>query len=181
MIIPGFLISILTFPGVIVHELAHKIFCQLAGVPVLEVKYFQLGNPCGYVLHDPTDKPFSNFIIAIGPFIFNTMVGLVIVFPGALIFMAFGLGATSAYVVPQFISLWLGISVIAHAFPSVGDAKAMVETILKNDDVNILVKILVAPFVGLIYLGSVGSVVWLDFLYAIAISALLSRLVLSMI
>lgn len=31
MIIPGILISILTFPGVAVHELAHQIFAGSAG------------------------------------------------------------------------------------------------------------------------------------------------------
>ena len=41
MIIPGFIISILTFPGVIVHELAHQICCYICGIKVYEVKYFQ--------------------------------------------------------------------------------------------------------------------------------------------
>ena len=40
-VIPGFIISLVTFPGVIVHELAHQIFCMLMKVPVYDVKYFQ--------------------------------------------------------------------------------------------------------------------------------------------
>lgn len=42
MIIPGFLISIATFPGVIVHEAAHQLFCRLTKVAVLDVCYFRL-------------------------------------------------------------------------------------------------------------------------------------------
>jgi predicted small integral membrane protein len=180
MLIPGFLIAIVTFPGVIVHELAHVFFCRWAGVPILEVKYFQLANPCGYVIHDPIDKPFANFMISVGPFIINTIVGLIIIFPGALVYQAFGLSADPARLIPQIISLWLGLSVLAHAFPSTGDAKAMAVSILKNEDVNIFVKILVAPVVGLIYIGSIGSVVWLDFAYAVAVSAVVPRFVLSL-
>jgi len=34
--IPGFIITWLTFPGVIIHEFAHKFFCSLTGTKVLE-------------------------------------------------------------------------------------------------------------------------------------------------
>jgi hypothetical protein len=40
--IPGFIISLLTFPGVIVHEWAHKIACNLFDVAVFRVVYFKL-------------------------------------------------------------------------------------------------------------------------------------------
>ena len=33
MIIPGVLISLITFPGVVIHELAHQIFCMLCSGP----------------------------------------------------------------------------------------------------------------------------------------------------
>ena len=49
MIIPGFVISIITFPGVIVHELAHQLFCRWCKVPVYEVKYFQCKNPLYFI------------------------------------------------------------------------------------------------------------------------------------
>ena len=32
--IPGFLVALVTFPGIICHEIAHKFFCDIAGVPV---------------------------------------------------------------------------------------------------------------------------------------------------
>ena len=40
-IIPGFLISFVTFPGVIMHELGHQVACWLSKVAVFNVKYFQ--------------------------------------------------------------------------------------------------------------------------------------------
>lgn len=32
--VPGPVIAAVTFPGVIVHEAAHRFFCDLGGVPV---------------------------------------------------------------------------------------------------------------------------------------------------
>lgn len=63
-----------------------------------------------------------------------------------------------------------------HAFPSTGDAKCIVNAILKNKEVSFLIKILVAPVIGLIYIGAVGSVMWLDLLYAVGVSMLLPKI-----
>ena len=51
-IIPGVLVSAVTFPGVVVHEAAHMLFCRIRGVAVLDVCFFRFGNPAGYVVHD---------------------------------------------------------------------------------------------------------------------------------
>ena len=57
----------------------------------------------------------------------------------------------------------------------------LVNNILKNNNVSILVKILVAPVIGLIYIGAIGSVVWLDLIYAVAIAVLMPYLLVSII
>ncbi|MBN1068042.1 DUF3267 domain-containing protein [Clostridium botulinum] len=170
--IPGFLISAVTFPGVIVHELAHQIFCRLMQVPVYEVKYFQLSNPCGYVIHEPSDKPLKSFFISIGPFLINTILGMFIMLPASVELFEFRN-------FDNFLNLilaWLGISILMHAFPSKVDAENMIESILKNKEVPIIFRILVTPIIGLIYIGSYGSVVWLDLIYAIAISIMLPKI-----
>ena len=48
--IPGFLIAIVTFPGVIVHEAAHLFFCRWFKLEVYDVCFFRVGNPSGYVI-----------------------------------------------------------------------------------------------------------------------------------
>lgn len=126
MIIPGFVISVMTFPGVIIHELAHQLFCMICGLEVYEVKYFQM------------NIDYSNPL--------NLILG------------------------------WLGISILMHSFPSTGDAKVMVARILKNPDVSILWKVLAAPFIGIIYVFSIGSMFWLDLIYAMAMGLLLPEL-----
>ena len=178
--IPGILIAIVTFPGVIIHELAHQIFCYLRRVPVYQVKYFQPRNPCGYVVHAPSESPGTNFIISIGPFIVNTILGALILLPASIEMSEFGLLNDGLGFLPGLrlvFIYWLGISIAMHAFPSTGDAKNLVSSILKNKDVHILIKILVAPVVGLIYLGAFGSIIWLDLGYGILIATLLPKLI----
>lgn len=162
MIIPGVLISLATFPGVIIHELAHQIFCMLCGLKVYEIKYFQMSNPNGYVVHESTDHPLKVFLTCMGPFFINSVLGIVILLPASIELMTF-----REYTNPLNLLLgWLGFSILMHAFPSRGDAKVMIYRILKNPYVSIGWKALAAPFVGLIYICSVGKIFWLDLLYA---------------
>lgn len=177
MIIPGFLIAALTFPGVIVHEFAHQLFCRLFRVPVYDVVYFQMKNPSGYVAHEPTEKPLASFMISVGPFIVNTLLGMLIVFPAAVELFRFEVYQN----ILVLLLGWLGISILMHAFPSTGDAKVMVQSILKNPDVNLAVKAVTAPVIGLVYLGALGSMMWLDLIYAVFMAMVLPNLVLLLI
>ncbi|MDR5587049.1 MULTISPECIES: metalloprotease family protein [Clostridium] len=170
--IPGFLISAVTFPGVIVHELAHQIFCRLMRVPVYEVKYFQFKNPCGYVVHEPADNPLKSFFVSIGPFLINTILGMFIMLPVSIEVFEF----KNYNNLLNLFLVWIGISILMHAFPSKVDAENMIESILKNKEVSIIFKILVTPVIGLIYIGAYGSIVWLDLIYAIVISILLPQI-----
>ena len=57
----------------------------------------------------------------------------------------------------------------------------MVQSILKNPDVNLFVKIITAPVIGLVYLGAIGSMMWLDFIYAVAMAMVLPNLIVMML
>jgi len=112
LFIPGKLIAILTFPGVIVHEAGHRLFCSLAGVRVYKTCYFRLGNPAGHVIHGPAQSYGAGFLICVAPFIVNTAIAL-------LIFSIAVNVSSTAIALPLY---WLGISIGMHAFPSSGDA-----------------------------------------------------------
>ncbi len=79
--IPGILIALATFPGVIVHEAAHMLFCKLRGVAIFQVCFFRVGNPAGYVVHEEIEDFSSAFLVAVGPFIVNTALCLLFCFP----------------------------------------------------------------------------------------------------
>lgn len=162
--IPGIAITILTFPGVIVHELAHQLFCRIFKVPVFEVVYFQASNPAGYVLHETPRTKWQTILISIGPFIVNTLLGGIIALPASLAVFKFQNGTPFDYIL-----IYLGVSIAMHAFPSTGDANVIWNAI-KEKDTPIWVKIIGYPVVGLIYVGSIGSFFWLDLFYGVAIA-----------
>lgn len=173
MLVPGVIISMLTFPGVIVHELAHQLFCRLYKVPVFKVVYFQMENPVGYVMHEPPREKWKNIMIAVGPFIVNSVLGAIIALPAAIPVFKLENGSFL-----DFVLIYLGISIAMHAFPSTGDAQSILQTI-QGKDTRSWVKIIGYPIVGLIYLGSLGSFFWLDLLYGIAIALGVTNLIIS--
>jgi hypothetical protein len=171
MFVPGILITILTFPGVIVHEFAHQLFCRLFGVAVFEVKYFQVANPAGYVIHEIPRNPVHQLLISIGPFIVNSLLALIIAFPAAIPVSQFKSGTLFDYAL-----LYLGISIAMHAFPSLGDAKSMWQILWHGENTPLWLKILAVPVAGLIMIGALGSFFWLDLAYGIFVSIGLPRI-----
>lgn len=174
-LIPGQLIALLTFPGVIVHELAHQFFCRLCNVAVFEVKYFQMKNPAGYVVHEIPSKVSQSFIISIGPFIINTILGALIACPAAIPILKFGSQLSGTDLLVNYFLIWLGVSIAMHSFPSTGDAKSLWEHV-KKKGIPAIYRIILAPVIGLIYIGAFGSVIWLDLIYGAAVAMLIPNL-----
>jgi len=169
------LTSIATFPGIIVHEMAHQMFCRMQGIRVLKVCYFRLGNPAGYVLHDVPDNVFQHFLVSSGPFFVNTILGAVVALPGALRVLKLQMPTPMEYFL-----LWLGISIAMHAFPSAGDAKSLLRSIWLRPS-SIFAKLLGTPIVVVIYIGALGSVFWLDILYGVGVVMLFPKLLMSLL
>lgn len=174
--IPGILVTLVTFPGVIVHEAAHQLMCRLTDTPVLKVCYFQAENPAGFVIHDMPSSRWKHFLIAVAPFLINTIVGLLIALPAGLV----AAGGGDAGLLEIFLG-WLGISVAMHAFPSVGDAASLWKA-LKAKGAPWLLRIIGFPVVVIIFVGAALSVIWFDAFYAYVIcfglpSYLLERMV----
>jgi Putative zincin peptidase len=157
--IPGFIITWATFPGVIVHEFGHQLLCRLTATPVHEVRYFRFGNPAGYVIHERPSSIWKGILIGFGPLIVNStcgfLLGLIasrhVLHEGRLAFVGAGL-------------VWLAVSVAMHSFPSTGDAKTLWQA-LWGEKSSVSARIVGTPLVVLIYLGAIGSVFWLDLIY----------------
>ena len=158
LFIPGTLIAILTFPGVIIHEAGHRLFCSLAGVRVYKTCYFRLGNPAGYVIHGPVHSYGAGFLICVAPFIVNTAVALLI----------FSIAVNVSSNAVAFPLYWLGISIGMHAFPSSGDADNLwrySKAVWRHNPLAVLG----FPAVILIKIAAVLSIIWFDLFYAIAL------------
>ena len=156
--IPGELIAILTFPGIIIHEIGHKLFCTLAGIPVYQTCYFRIGNPAGYVIHESVQSYKKDFLICVAPIIVNTTIALFI----------FAVAVNIPSIVVVLTLYWLGISIGMHAFPSSEDANNIWQHSKETWKYNPLA-ILGFPIVILIKIANILSIIWFDLLYAIAL------------
>ncbi|MBM3182525.1 MAG: hypothetical protein FJZ83_00655 [Chloroflexi bacterium] len=161
----GNIITILTFPGIIVHELAHKLLCDFARVPVHKVCYFRLGNPSGYVIHEQPDSYSKALLIDTAPFFINTLIAVILY--------------SIAIIIPRssltYILCWLGISIAMHSFPSSSDADTLWNQSKSSWRENPLA-LLGFPIVGLIKLAAILSRFWFDLLYATALLVLVAFL-----
>lgn len=169
--IPGILISILTFPGIIVHEISHLVCCRMLGVKVHKVCYFRFGNPAGYVAHDLPGAP-QQIVVGFGPFFVNTIIGLMLGLTCGIARHRFGVSLLSW---PMILLPWLTVSVAMHAFPSTGDARSIWQALWAGDTIW-PIRILGIPLVLVIYLGALASVLWLDVIYGIAVLWLALRI-----
>lgn len=169
MIIPGFMVTWATFPGVIVHEFGHELLCRATGTPVREVCYFRFGDPAGYVIHEQPTSIWKHFLIGFGPLFVNSILGFLLGLLAARNSLFGGM------VILNVVMYWLAVSVAMHSFPSKGDADSLWHSIW-NDQTPLLAKIVGAPLVVLIYVGAIGSFFWADLGYGLVVAAWLPKL-----
>jgi hypothetical protein len=174
IIIPGFLIAMVTFPGVIVHEAAHLFFCKLRRVAVFDVCFFRIGNPAGYVIHEVPESFNSSFLIAVGPFIINSALCVLFCFPAMVPVRIFGRSDPISYFL-----IWLGISIGMHAFPSTQDAKVLWQQAKKGAAHLNPLALLSFPLVIVIYVANILRIFWLDVFYGIGLGFALPDLILN--
>jgi hypothetical protein len=171
-LIPGFVVAILTFPGVIAHEVAHRFFCDLAGVPVFRVCYFQVDQTSGFVVHAPTPNLRASFLIAIGPLIVNSVLCAMIAFTPLT---ALNLDPADTSVVFPVL-LWLAISIGMHAFPSGQDVENFIGAVRDSGQRGLLYAVSKA-FQVIVRAANTLRFIWSDFIYAVAIAWLAPGLI----
>lgn len=138
------LLSFLTFPGVLVHQAAYQLFSRKTNQQI--------------------------FIMEIGIFIINTVVGAITALPGVLVVIKFGAGTMFDYIL-----IWLGVSIAAHSFPSLEEARK-IWIMVRSKETPCLLKITATPIIVFMYFFAKGSVVWLDLFYGIGVVLLLPGL-----
>jgi hypothetical protein len=143
---------------------SHLLFCKIRRVPVLDVCFFRFGNPAGYVVHGDVKDFTSIFLIAVGPFIINSLLCVVICFPAYFPMQVFDVTPTLSPLL-----LWLGISIGMHAFPSNQDARILVSHAREAARNGNVLAIISFPLVGLIFLANLLSFFWIDLIYGVAL------------
>jgi hypothetical protein len=166
-VIPGWLISLVTFPGVVVHEAAHRFFCDVTDTPVYEVCYFQpRSKTAGYVIHGRPRSLGAALLISGGPLLINTVLCALLTVAVAyrLFILQAGLGG------PVLLLLaWLGYSIGMHAIPSRQDAASFTAQVKEARGQGITLT-LAHVLSGLITLANALRIIWFDAIYAIGVS-----------
>lgn len=147
--------AILTAPGVVVHELAHALFCFLSGVKIHKINLFRFQKVAGYVVHDEPHGFFSSWLISFGPLIVNSYL--------AMFFFA---QLQSPYSFWDLLFLYLGVVVALQAIPSTGDAESLLLMANRNFWRKPLV-ILLYPLVLVLYLLNLLKRFYFDWAYVI--------------
>ena len=167
--LPGWLIALVTFPGVVVHEMAHRFFCDVTDTPVYDVAYFRpMGNPAGYVLHGKPSSLRASLLISAGPLLVNSVLCSFLTLTVA--YKVFVLHTGLHDPVLLFLG-WLGYSIGMHAFPSRQDARVFT-TEVKAAHGGGPTLMLARVASGLISLANSLRVVWFDAIYAFGVSML---------
>jgi hypothetical protein len=165
--IPGFVISIFTFPGVIIHEAAHQFFCRTTKLAIFDVCYFRIGNPAGYVVHETTSSFNKAFMVGMGPFFINSF--FCVLFCSAAFLPVWELEVVDPL---GYFFYWLGLSMGMHAFPSTQDVEEMWDLMPGAARRFNLLAVFSYPLVSLVYVMNGLRVIWADLGYGIAIGIL---------
>lgn len=161
--IPGELISLITFPGIIVHEMAHRFFCDITHTPVYAISYFNLGNPTGFVYHAPCIGIKKNLLIALGPLIINSILCMIIGFYAAYPLIILETHNNGIF---SFFMLWLAVSIGIHAFPSDTDIKSLRQSLIAPQESSWLLRTTIISIQGFFKVINYLRIVWIDFIYA---------------
>jgi hypothetical protein len=155
------IIAWLTFPGVMVHEWAHKVACERRGIPVHEVNYFNITGG-GHVVHAEARRFNDTFAISLAPFLVG-VVGCALFASAAGILYRDG---APFWIVA--IGLWLALSIGMHAGPSPQDLKNVWQHI-KRDWKRAPWIVLTTPLIVVMFVYHYSSVVWGDVLFGVGI------------
>jgi len=167
MLIPSFIVSTATFPGVILRAAAQKTFCSLVGARVDEVCYFRVSSPSSYVTYEPPTSVWRHMVVGFGPMVLQSLIAFVI----GYLMLARGPSPVPALL--WFALIWVAVSVATHAFPATEDARGIWKSLHEGDRATTAAKVVGAPLVGLAYIGAYGSVLWIDLIYGLAVAVAL--------
>ena len=164
--VPGAVIATITFPGVILHEMAHKFFCDLYRIPVYEVKYFAVSKNAGHVIHAPITDVRKNAIIGLAPLLINSVACILFLIPEFLPVIS-RTSFVSTYSFHNVYLIWIGLSCGLNALPS--------KTDLASIDNNISWPLFCIKKLAQIlnFGGLAGNFIWFMILLVVSMSMLM--------
>jgi hypothetical protein len=117
ILIPGFIITLVTFPGYVMQTVARRFTCDVLGIAVYEAHYLK-----GTIIHHRVVSPLKAVLIAYAPLAINSALCAILMFPVAFtIFLGTEPGGLDDVV--RAVLAWAGISIGMHALPASATVK----------------------------------------------------------
>lgn len=161
MIIPGIVITLVTFPGFVMQTLASRFCCDLLGVPVYEAHYFT-----GTIIHEKIDSPVRAALVAFASFFVNTVLCAVLLFPVVFSFALDSFTYEQAGI--QLLLGWVGISIGMHALPARATINHYLESLPEDTRRGWIYSILLGTSAVFILIDLLKHL-WFDLAYAVIV------------
>ncbi len=137
---------VLTVFGTFMRAFWEQVACRICGIPVEDIRPFKVSELCGHIEHELIKKKSHIFLVCFLPFVMNFIFACCFLLSGA--YRIVYIGDFKSF--SSWVFLWLGISFAANCVPSFEDVLSFKEAFFEKNT-NLLVKIIVAPFFGVIY------------------------------
>ena len=172
MFIPRNIISLLTFPGIILKNISYKMMCKIYKREVFEVSYFSLENEGrGYVSYSMAERNIDNILFYLSSFFMNTIIGMLTGMPTAILMVS-----ERRVDVFTLTLLWLSISIVMNAFPDEEDSE-LIWKMTDIKEIGLVKSILIYPITGFIKMASVLTWTLFDLFYAVFLIILTPNLI----
>jgi len=169
-VIPGIVITLVTFPGFVMSTVSRRFCCDLLGVPVYEIHYFK-----GTIRHGRIESAGGAALAAFAPFFVNTVLCSVLFFPvGFSLLLSTNPPGQEAFV--ELVLAWAGLSIGMHAFPSSQSIEYYLERLPQyahRGPSYLFLRIMGKVFI----LVKILKFFWFDLLYALAVGIVAPYLV----
>ena len=160
----GIILTALTFPGAMVREAAHLMFCRMFTLAIFDVRFLELNPPFGHVRHEHSNHFWAEACETLGPFFINS--ALCVLFCWSVFLPVWELRVFDPL---AWLFYWLGISMGVHALPGADDLKHLWKLAPAASRRGNVLAIVTFPLVAVLRLADYTRVLWPGIAYAIAL------------
>lgn len=168
MIVLATLLTILTFPGVVVRVAVQLALCRSFKLAIFEVRFLQLKPPFGYVHYERSERFVEEACVTLVPFLLNS--ALCLLFCAAAYLPLWELKVFDPL---AYVFYWLGLSLGMHALPLRGDLRHFWRVTVAAAKRGNPLAIVTLPLLAAIRLIDLGRVLLADMAYGVALGLLL--------
>jgi len=131
----------LTIPGIIIHEISHRLMCDIYQIPVYQVSYFSFKkSTSSFVLHKKIENLKVAYRVAMAPLFINSLVAMLLTIPfGTVVYCntttELSLNNNIFLTALNFVIMWVGLSAGFQAIPTNQDTKEFMSLLRPQDDI----------------------------------------------